>query len=504
VNYEKLSPALQLTLLDFERGGRAALRRRSGALGITRAEPVSRTPRLIVFLEGEDGASLDHLVEGEVEINRGGSRFRTAMVPLESLERLSEDPAVRRISPARRLRLHMDVASGRVGVVDFRTSSGLTGRGVLVGIVDTGIESVHPAFAGRILRVWDQTLPGPGVPEGPYGVELTGDMQKVSEDTVGHGTHVAGVAAGADPNFLGVAPEADLVIVKTDLFDAHVADGLRYLFRVADELKRPMAANLSIGGHGDSHDGTDPLCSIIDELSGPGRLVMCSAGNEGNDNIHARVDVRQGQNHTIPFSLVADATATFTGWYSGSDEMGVAVVSPSGQQSPFQPVTTEGSPARTYELAGGTVHVATPGPDPANGDHNFLVEVTPSPNFPGFALGADSGGWRLRLRGARVAGAGRVDVWSVDGTVAHFSGPAVHDSTKIGSPGASSQAVTVASYTTKVEWINLVGHMHDAGLDLDEISDFSSEGPRRDDFEKPDVAAPGPWSPPRGRSRRRY
>lgn len=490
MDYQKLSPALQLALVDFERGGRAALRHRSWAMGITRTEAVARTPRVVVFLEGEEGMPLDHLAEGEVELNAGGGRVRTAIVPIESLDRLSEDPAVRRISPARRLRLHMDVAAPRVGVVDFRASSGLSGRGALVGIVDTGIESVHPAFVGRILRIWDQTLPGPGVPEGPYGVELTGDMQKVSEDTVGHGTHVAGVAAGADPNFLGIAPEADLVIVKTDLLDAHVADALRYMFRVAQELRRPMVANLSIGGHGDSHDGMDPLSTVIDELSGPGRVVVCSAGNEGNDNIHAQAALRQGESVAIPFTLET-GTAVLSGWYSGADAMAVAVVSPSGQQCPFQPVITEGSPARAYELGGGTVQIATPGPDPFNGDHNFLVEVTPLPGSPALASGTGVGGWRLRLRGERVTGTGRVDVWSVDGTVAQFNGPAVHDSTKVGSPGTASKSVTVASFNTRVEWINLVGHMHEAGLEPDEISDFSSEGPRRDDVEKPDVAAPG-------------
>jgi subtilisin family serine protease len=124
----------------------------------------------------------------------------------------------------------MDVAPGKVHLPAFRNASGLSGSGVVIGVVDSGIDPNHPAFAGRILRIWDQTLPGPGVPEGGYGAELTGTLLTVSRDNHGHGTHVAGIAAGAHPIFGGVAPGAELVIVKSDLQDAHIADGIRYIF----------------------------------------------------------------------------------------------------------------------------------------------------------------------------------------------------------------------------------------------------------------------------------
>lgn len=104
-----------------------------------------------------------------------------------------------RIVPAHRLRLLMDVAGVKVGVRRFQDASGLTGEGVVVGVVDSGIEPAHPSFAGRILRIWDQTLAGRGVPEGRYGAELTGEALSLSRDTNGHGTHVAGIAASADP-----------------------------------------------------------------------------------------------------------------------------------------------------------------------------------------------------------------------------------------------------------------------------------------------------------------
>jgi subtilisin family serine protease len=124
---------------------------------------------------------------------------------------------------------------------------------------------------------------GPGVAEGSYGLELSGASNESSKDTDGHGTHVAGIAAGAGAKYGGVAPKATLVIVKTDFQDAQIAEGIRYVFRVAGELGLPAVVNLSLGGHFDAHDGSDSLSQLINQESGPGRIVCCAAGNEGSD-----------------------------------------------------------------------------------------------------------------------------------------------------------------------------------------------------------------------------
>jgi subtilisin family serine protease len=84
-----------------------------------------------------------------------------------------------------------------------------------------------------------------------------------------------------------------------------------------------------------------------------------------------------------------------------------------------------------------------------------------------------------------------VDVWTVDKQTAQFTGRAVKDSMKVGAPAAATRAVSVAAYTTRNEWEDVLGNPHEAGLTVDDISDFSSEGPRRDGAEKPDVTAPG-------------
>ena len=488
---EKIAPGLIVALEDYQQEGRAGLTRHLRSLGVISAEDSPKPPRAVVFIHCDEQARLDHLAQHGVRVNQHMGRVRTAFLPLDSIELLSDDPAVQRIVPSRYLRLLMDVAPGKVRLPAFRSSSGLSGKGVILGVVDSGIDPNHAGFVGRILRIWDQTLSGPGVPEGGYGAELTGTLLTVSRDNHGHGTHVAGIAAGAHSTFGGVAPGAELVIVKSDLQDAHIADGIRYIFRVARDLGRPAVVNLSLGGHGDAHDGSDSLSQIIDSESGAGQIVCCAAGNEGNDNIHAQVAVPAGATRTIRFRVPASmiGVAWLNGWYPGATFFEVSVRIPGGFVTPFQGVISAGSPVRTYSLPDARIDVVTPGPDPANGDHNFFVRILGASQ----GLAVKGGVWRLRVRNISATG-GRLDVWTLDDQQSPevvFSGTSVRDSMKVGSPGAAASAVTAASYTTKVQWTDIDGHLQHVGLDLDDISDFSSEGPLRNGVQKPDVTAPG-------------
>jgi len=496
MKFEKFAPGLMAAFEDYQREGRTGLSRHTRSLGVLSAEDSPKPPRAVVFIHCDSEASLEHLADYRIRVNQPAGRVRTAFLPVESLEPLSEEPAIQRIVPSRYMRLLMDVAPDKVNLPTFRASSGLNGDGVIVGVVDTGVDPNHPAFAGRILRIWDQVLPGPGVVEGDYGVELTESLLTVSRDTHGHGTHVAGIAAGADGGFGGVAPQAELIIVKTDLQDAHVADAVRYVFRVAHEMGRPAVVNLSLGGHDDAHDGSDSLSQIIDGESGPGRIVCCAAGNEGDDNIHAQVVVRHRGRRTVRFRVPGSSgfdavrMAILNGWYSGGDRIKVAVQSPGGFQTPFQDVIVDGPPWKNYHLPDCHVRIVTPGPDLSNGDHNFWIEMF-HPGDP--LLPVTPGVWRLRLRGTSVED-GRVDVWALDtsqGLDVVFSGRSVADSHKIGSPGAAASAITVASYTSKACWIDIDGARQEIGWELDEVSEFSSEGPLRNGAQKPDLAAPG-------------
>jgi len=488
MRHEKVSAGLLLAYEDYQREGAQALTPQTRSLGILAPRSAIAQTKSIVFIYCDEDADLRHLLQQGIEVNQTSGSVRTAYLPLSSLDPLSEETVVHRIKPSRKMHLRMDVAKKDVHLSEFQNKTGLTGEKVVIGIVDTGIDPKHPAFKGRILRIWDQTLPGPGVKEGAYGAELSKDQLTISQDTEGHGTHVAGIASSADNTYSGVAPKAELVIVKSDLQDAHIADAVRYIFRVAGELKRPAVVNLSLGGHADAHDGSDSLSKIIDAETGPGRIVCCAAGNEGNDNIHAQSKVSSSSTSTIRFNVPQSqiGIAWLNGWYSGKGQLEISVRTPNGFVTPFQKIITKGNPTQDYELADAQVQIATPGPDPMNGDHNFFVQIRGNATMP--VMG---GIWQLRIRNTGSTET-RLDVWTLDDhSAVFFTGKSVQDAVKIGSPGAAKSAVTVASYTTKVKYTDIDAKAQEVGLELHNISDFSSEGPLRNDAQKPDVAAPG-------------
>jgi hypothetical protein len=301
---------------------------------------------------------------------------------------------------------------------------------------------------------------------------------------------VAGIAAGAGSKFPGVAPAAQLVIVNTSFQDAHIADGIRYIFRIAKELSRPAVVNLSLGGHSDPHDGSDSLAQIINEESGPGRIVCCAAGNEGDDNIHSRVQLGAPATREVRFKIPADTVgiAELNGWYPGKGKLEISVTAPNGFSTPFQPVIATGKFLKKFELRGARVTIETPDKDPDNGDHHFSVSIRGAMA----TKRAPGGKWALRVKNT-AALAGFLDVWALDDQDSPqviFSDRNVSDSMKIGSPGTAGSAITVGAFVTRNAWKDVDGKSQEVEMTLDDIASFSSEGPARDNAKKPDVTAP--------------
>ncbi len=179
------------------------------------------------------------------------------------------------------------------------------GKGVVIGFLDTGIDFGHPDFwkndsTTRIRYAWDQTLTnGPQIPpQFGYGNECDSNDINAGKcpmkDNNGHGTKVAGIAAGGgriDSIISGVAPEADIIMVKINLngsFLTSVVDGINYIFKKADELGKPVVINTSVGTYFGSHDGEDLASEAIEYMINekPGRAVVAAAGNAGNYKMH--------------------------------------------------------------------------------------------------------------------------------------------------------------------------------------------------------------------------
>jgi len=488
----KIDSSISYSLMKYKKEKKPGLTNLKHFLGIKSEINNPKPSRMIVFISCDENADFSNFESHGIIINQKKGKIRTGLVPLDNIDYLQNDQRIHRIASSKKLSYKMDVAKNKVQVPSFINSTNLSGGNVVIGIVDSGIDPKHSAFKDRILRIWDQTLRGPGVREGRYGLEFSENLES-SRDEVGHGTHVAGISAGFNNSqFDGITPKSKLIIIKTDLEDAHISDGIRYIFRIARELGKPCVCNLSLGAHYDPHDGTDDLSKIINEESGPGRIVCCAAGNEGNDDIHSRKIISQNNITPIKFRIppISENFVLFINcWYPGNDQFDVSIKSPTGFTTPFQGMNPDNEPME-YSLPEGRMTILTPPPNARNNDHNILIIFDNTTGFNNIKEGI----WQILVKGKNVTTAtgGTFDAWINDSTGSiFFYKDSIDDSIKIGSPGCAESAITVGSFTTKVNWTTSNGGNQGVQLDEDDITVFSSEGPLRNGHNKPDVVAPG-------------
>jgi subtilisin family serine protease len=241
----------------------------------------------------------------------------------------------------------------------------------------------------------------------------------------------------------------------------------------------------------DGHDGRDDLSRALDPMCGPGRLIVAAAGNEGEDAMHARQAV--ATSGITAFDIRVEPISSglslpaflLSGWYEGSGRCRVRMVSSLGQATPWQSV---GAPVSATMLGQDEVTVATGHATAGNPDLQFLVQVRSR------ATGqrVQGGTWRVEVR--RSSGTpGTLHLWLLRGRASpqavRFLAPAFSE--LIGSPGAATEVVTVASFTSRHSWVDVGGRNQATGMPLNTVSPFSSPGPRRDGAPKPDVTAPG-------------
>ena len=265
------------------------------------------------------------------------------------------------------------------GVKRLRNISGLNfrGQGVLIGIVDTGVDYTHRAFINadgttKVVSIWDQTIQDGPPPEGLYyGTEYTknqintalqNDDPKAfvpSTDDIGHGTFLAGIAAGHEDNvnnFSGVVPDAEIVVVKLKPAKKFIKDfyminedvicyqendvmlGLKYLLEIAEKYKRPISICIGLGTSQGDHDESGALSIYLSSVAQMnGVSVSIAAGNEDSSRHHYDSILLTGTNtDTVELNVGPKEQGLYLEiWGASPNTFGIDMISPGGEYMPF-------------------------------------------------------------------------------------------------------------------------------------------------------------------------
>lgn len=463
------------------------------------------------------------LRDKNIVVNSILPKFVTAWVTLEQIEQMANMPEVGYIDAPEMDYLHNDISIGASGASLLHqgrlNNTAYKGKNVIVAVFDTGIDWKHFDFRNpddisksRILRIWDQTLTA-GAGEAPptgysYGVEYT--QAQINDeidgtpanyvremDTHGHGTHVAGTAAGngsalTSRKYTGMAPEADIIIIRgsTDqsILRTRIIDAITYLQGLATTLGRPVVLNLSLGSLDGPHDGTRADEVAVDNFtaSGPGRVVIVSAGNDNGSNKHNRINLAGGTTSTVQFNAAASTTGNvfkYNIYANGNNSISATLTAP-GVGSVTANV---GQTSTGFVLNNNFNVVLNNAVDPAN-SHRYL-DVQVSRN--GSNTSSPEGIWTLTITNNSPTPI-TMDGWLYERTNESTSLVGGDNDYMTGSPGNATTAITVGSYVGKNSWLSASGgSLAYSTARQDSISLFSSRGPRRDNVLKPDITANG-------------
>ena len=461
-----------------------------------------------------------------VHVNSAFEGFVTAQLRPVDLVRLAELDTVSFIDPGTINYPHLDVSVPEIGVnllhSGYLNNTIYKGKDVIVVIYDTGIDWKHLDFRNpgdttktRILSIWDQTLVPSGSERNPigfsYGVEYTksqiedeldGTPANVvrEKDTDGHGTHVAGIATGNGASYLnkyvGVAPEADVVVVKggdLSFFESRIIDGLTYARNMAQLHGKPVVVNYSLGGQQGPHDGTRNYEVAINSfVNTPGRAVVISAGNDGDKSIHIGGNLSSTSSTTLSLNVPSYTPAAGTNndqfvldvWLDGDQSATATVTSPGGisyTRNSGETGTHSNSSDGTIELWNYTYS--------GNNSRNIYLNVRDAT-----ASAPRSGAWTLTI--SNVSGSVPFDGWLASRSVGNQTVALVEGNAAktVSMPGTAQGAITVGSFVTKWSWPSWSGSNRLYSNSFDGtagISGFSSIGPTRDGRQKPEIAAPG-------------
>ena len=303
-------------------------------------------------------------------------------------------------------------------------------------------------------------------------------------DLSGHGTAVAGIAAGngraQEGIYRGVAYESPLIVVKLAVpmensfpRTTQLMAGIDYLVRKSLALNMPMAINISFGNNYGSHSGTSLLETYIDDIAGLGRTAICiGTGNEAAEPVHTAVQFRKGRQNSSQDVLLGVAPSqtslSVQIWKEYADEIDIEVLRPSGRSTG---VLFAAAGAQRFPFGDTTLLVYYGEPSPYSINQEIFIDMIPRGSF------VDSGTWIIRLTPRNIL-IGQVDLWLPAGGVLNrgsgFLNP--EPDTTLTIPSTARKVIAVGAY--------------DAYTDT--YADFSGRGYTRvTEMIKPDIVAPG-------------
>ena len=480
-------------------------RARSGELDVG-YDPEEREWELIVKYSGSL-ESVRRIASSVTELMNG---YAVIVIREDRIDELAGLPEVDFIEKPKSLYFQADVGR-QVSCIDAvqRAPYDLSGRGILVGIVDSGIDYENPDFRNedgstRIVSLWDQSMPGNPPAGYAAGSEFTREdinaaLEKntsggfpglstgavLSRDMSGHGTAVAGIAVGNGRGsegrmYRGAAPEAELIIVKMGTprpegfpRTTELMMGVDYVIRKALELRKPVAVNISFGNTYGSHDGTSLVERFLNDISDTWKNVICiGSGNEGTTAGHAAG--RAGDEEEVIQELAVqerEPALNVQIWKSYVDEMDISIVSPSGERvGPFREIL---GPQR-FMLGSTELLIYYGEPKPYSVRQEIYISFIPQQSY------VDSGVWQIILTPRRIVD-GAYQMW-LPAQAALNVGTAFltpDSTTTLTIPSTASLALTVAAYDARTF----------------SYADFSGRGPAAvyegSNVQKPDLAAPG-------------
>ncbi|PKM94574.1 MAG: hypothetical protein CVU84_10950 [Firmicutes bacterium HGW-Firmicutes-1] len=455
---------------------------------------VTNTWEIIVKYNGD----LSVIQDDVISIDRLTNQYAIVVVPEQNISKLANYSQIEFIEKPKQLAFELQESKRAACITPVQIGfPNLSGEGVLLGIIDSGIDYRHPDFINEdgttrivsILKINDAlNLDNPSIEytreqinealRQPTETEALAIVPTI--DVIGHGTHVAGIAGGngrgSNGQYRGVAYESEFIIVQLSETGAQpfvktteLMKGIAYVVNTAQALNKPVAINISYGNNYGSHDGSSLLETFIDDMSNVWKnVIVIGAGNEGAAAHHYENTIEEDETQVVEIAVSNSEKDVYIQlWKSYSDDFLIEVEAPNGQKSGFiKPLLG----TQQFNLMQTQVAVFFGEPSPYNNDQEIYFQLIPNQEF------IAEGTWKINIQGVKIV-RGTYNLWlptaSTLNLYTRFLQPETRTTLTV--PSTATNVITVGGYNQGIN----------------SIASFSGRGYTREiNLIKPNLVAP--------------